>query len=149
MPLQLLNFLPHRGHGFIPLISAMVCQERIPGMRMGGRMAWDAVRCGIQFMLPLEYCVLFSHKSPMLSPPTCTCTPIFCPCFMETASQNDILYAHFHPDVSQSPVNNCYGLGLCLPIKDEDVSESRSPSPTSSFNGDFKAVSVPSYERTH
>ena len=65
---------------------------------------------------------------------------------MDSRSQNDILFAHFHPDIESAaspPVNGFYSLRLDLPIKVEDILESRSasPSPTPSVDIGCNAVS--------
>ena len=47
MLLQLANFLPHLGHGFNPSISAIVCQERIPGIEYESD--FEVQRCVLRY----------------------------------------------------------------------------------------------------
>ena len=68
---------------------------------------------------------------------------------MDTRSQNDTLFAHFHPDIEsavRSPVNGFYSLRMDSSIKVEDIPESRSasqsPTPSLSINDTFNAVSA-------
>ena len=63
---------------------------------------------------------------------------------MDTSSQNDLLFSQFHPDIGTVPrplLTGFYSIRLGLPIKVEDILDSRSASPTGSIDGRLNAVS--------
>ena len=50
---------------------------------------------------------------------------------MDTSSQNDLLFSQFHPDIGTVPrplLTGFYSIRLGLPIKVEDILDSRSAS---------------------